>query len=130
MKVLEIPFVYLNKHLLCARHYAKLWEGRHQDKEDVDPILKVGDSLMNIIPSQVTLVVSEEGESARLHAEYRLHGEMSQAIPRDISLLAAVSCLLFQVTNIKTHSVVALGGVFPWKMGIVKSLDPCLQGDR
>lgn len=40
--------------------------GRQQDKEDLDPILKVGDSLMNKTPLQVTLVVSEVGGSARL----------------------------------------------------------------
>lgn len=103
--------------------------GRHQDKEDLDPILSVGDSLMNKTPSQVTPVVSEVGESARSYAEYRLHKTLSQAIPRDSSLLAAVSCLLFQLTNIETHSATALSGVFPLRIGIIKSLDSCLQGD-
>lgn len=48
---------------------------------------------------------------------------------RDISLLAALFCLLFQLTNFETHSAMDLSGVFHLKIGIIKSLDPYLQGD-
>lgn len=29
-----------------------------------------------------------------------------------------------------SHSILALGGVFPPQMGITRSLDPCFQGNR
>lgn len=59
-------------------------------------------------------------------------GTWSQAVPRDISVL--VSVLLVPVSGDQhwdtAHSVLALDGVLPLKIGIARSLDPCHQGNR